>query len=39
MHFACAPRVLRVIIRLMQSDKDSHHNMHKTYTIIGYALN
>jgi hypothetical protein len=25
MHLACAPRVLRVIVRLMQSDEDSHH--------------
>jgi hypothetical protein len=31
MHFACAPRVLCVIIRLMQSDKDSHHTSNKLY--------
>jgi hypothetical protein len=29
MHLACAPRVLRVIVRLMQSDEDSHHKILK----------
>jgi hypothetical protein len=34
MQFACAPRVLRVIIRLMQSDEDSHHRISKFQIIL-----
>jgi hypothetical protein len=27
MHLSCAPRVLRVIVRLMQSYEHSHHSV------------